>query len=535
MKLKGFFTKSEPLHFSSNPTGEMSDWEKPGAFPSSKDIRPIMEDMDDMDDSENEGLDPIFSDEGFDGEFETLSNVNLATHNAKTTRHESLMTLSHGSSETPAVSNTTTSLVRKAVTKNRLGNEGRTDRVHPYGGFRTIPEESNETPGKKEKAQKKYISKASPSPPPHGKPPKPEQKQTIDKDYSARSPAASITALLTPAQDEPSSVITGDDHQQEPNQFIYDYMAEGTDVEVMSVRSRRHGGGSKHHLARHTLPTSQKVTANPANMLNNLFISVEAERHMHRLTAQHMRAINNWILFLPSILLSLVAGLLVLIFEADIEFSGDAQIYSSIAVGVLSLVSVFWQAIYKQMDLGTKSALHNACSVGLKRISEDILLTMSAAETIPAEYVALIGEKYGQAADACPLTIPYKLEAAFSHLSDRMVLMLRPPLGQSSHTKPKSIDILRLYATVYDELSAEVINHFLFPFHLPNPRTASEMALKNFKAIIIEGKDKGRHGRWKSILCPCFRKREEDRSLFDILPAVRRGGSLGPTHSQRSF
>ena len=78
MKLKGFFTKSEPLHISSDPTGEMSDWEKSGAFPTSKDIRPIMEDMDDMDDSENEGLDPIFSDEGFDGEFETLSNVNGA-------------------------------------------------------------------------------------------------------------------------------------------------------------------------------------------------------------------------------------------------------------------------------------------------------------------------------------------------------------------------------------------------------------------------------------------------------------------------
>ncbi len=510
MKLKSFFTKSKPLHFSSDPT-DMSDWhQKSGAFPTSKDINPIMEDMDDMDDSENEGLDPIFSDEGFEGGF--LSNVNLANHNAKST-------LSHASSETPAVSNTTTSLVRKAVTKNRLGNEGRTDRVHPYGMFRTIPEGKNDTPRKKEKTVINQTSnKASPSPT-RGKPPKPEGKR-------GKSPTANITPLLTPVQDEPSSVITGDDQQNEPTQFIYDYMAEGADADVMSVRSRRHGGGSRNHMARHTLPTSQKVTANPANMLNNLFISVEAERHMHRLTAQHMRAINNWILFLPSILMSLVAGLLVLIFEADIEFSGDAQIYSSIAVGVLSLISVFWQAIYKQMDLGTKSALHNACSVALKRISEDILLTMSAAEMIPAEYVALIGEKYGQAADACPLTIPYKLEAAFSHLSDRMVLMLRPPLGQSSHMKPRSIDLLRLYATVYDELSAEIINHSAFPFHLPDPRTASEMALKNFKSIIIEGKDKRRHGRWKTIFCPCLRQKEKDHNLFDILPAVRHGGSL---------
>ncbi len=510
-----------------------SQWENSGAFPSSKKSRPIITKNDG---SDSEGAtDHIFSDEGFDTTFDTLASVNQVTRETTSAPHDTLMTLSHSSSETPAISNTTASAVRNAVKKSKQGSEGRAEKIYPYNMFRTIPEGKNEGQEKKEKHTKQQNGKGSMNS--TGKPPRVDPKRVKEDEQPRRSPPARITSLLAPVQDEPSSVITGDDHQQEHNQFIYDYMAEGADVEVMSARSRRHGGGSKHHMVRHTLSTSQKVTANPSNMVKNLFISIEEERHLHRLTAQHMRAIHNWFLFLPSILLSLLAGLVVLIFEADINFSDNARVYASISVGVLSLVSVFWQALCKQMDLGTKSALHNACSVALKRISEDILLTMSAAETIPAEYVALIGEKYGQAADACPLTIPYKLEAASSHLSDRMVLMLRPPLGQNqSHKQPKRIDLLRLYATAYDELSAEVINHFAFPFALPDPRGVSETALRNFKSIIIEGKDKGSGRSMKSLLCPCLGLDDEETSLFDILPAVVEGGPLTTkSFSQRSI
>ena len=500
-----------------------SQWESSGAFPSSKNSRPIITKSDG---SNSEGAtDHIFSDEGFDSAFDTLTSSNLATRDSTPTPQDTLTTLSHSSSETPAISNTTTTVVRNAVKKSKQGNEGRVEKIDPYNMFRSsLPGGKSEGRYKKEQADKQQKGKGNGSPTTApGKPPKPGHNKGRSDEQPRKSPPVRITPLLAPAQDDPSSVMTGDDHQHEHNQFIYDYMAEGGDVEVMSTRSRRHGGGSKHHMVRHTLPTSQKVTANPSNMLRNLFISIEEERHLHRLTAQHMLAIHNWLLFLPSILLSLVAGLVVLVFEADIDFGENAQVYSSIAVGVLSLVSVFWQALSKQMDLGTRSALHNACSVALKRISEDILLTMSAAETIPAEYVALIGEKYGQAADACPLTIPYKLEAAFSHLSDRMVLMLRPPMGQSSNKNPKNIDFLRLYATAYDELSAEVINHFSFPFAFPDPRKVSEIALQNFKSIIIEGKDKDRNRRCKSLICPCLGTPDEERSLFDILPAVVEG------------
>ena len=557
-----------------------AEWENSGHFPSSKKSRPIIAKKNDgksskflvnqspfaknlknhpivakIDDDngiDDDDVDPIF----MDGEFDTLATINNGSLGVTPKSNDSLMGLSHSSSETPAISNTTTTVVRKAIKKSkevkRTGDDGRIETILPYNVFRSKPDGTNEG---KEKSQRP-VPQLPPPPPrqPQRKQkaapqntsvnqfPKTDLKGDSDEQPKVKSPPVRIAPLLSPMVDEPSSVITEDhNHNEEHNQYVFDYMAEGENVQppmsVMSARSRRHGGGSKHHMVRHTLPTSQKVTANPSNMLSNLFISIEEERHLHRLTAQHLRAIHNWLLFLPSILLTLFAGLVVLIFEADIQLADDrSQVYSSVAVGVLSLVSVLLQALTKQLDLGTKSALHDACSVALKRLSEDILLTVSAtADTIPAEYVALIGEKYGQAADACPLMIPYKLEAASSYLSDRMVLMLRPPMGQAPDKEPrKSIDLLRLYATAYDELTAEVINHFAFPIHIPDPRKASQTALRSFKSIVTEGKEVGRRWYLKSLLCPCLGD-DEERSLFDVASTAVVVGDPTRSHSQRSI
>lgn len=520
-------------------------WRNTGAFPIRDKGRPIIPksniDPVHSNSSSSEG-DKVFED-GFENTFDTLATVNEGSRETVSSSYEGLMAVSHSSTETPAISNTTTAVVRNAVKKNKetqnSESESRIQKIYPYNVFRSMAkgkEESQRESKTVPKSNDSGFAKGSAAAQPAKTEPK-REKEHADHPPPRRSPPVP-SPLLSAVEDELSSIITEDHHHPAHTQYFYDYMADAQPpMSVMSVRSRRPGGGSKHHMVRHTLATTQKVSANPANMLKNLFISIEEERHLHRLTAQHLRAIHNWFLFFPSILLTLVAGLVVLIFEAEIDTSDQVRVFSSIGVGVLSMVSVVWQALSKQMDLGVKSSLHDSCSVALKRLSEDILLTMSAAETIPAEYVALIGEKYGQAADSCPFPIPYKLEAAASHLSDRMILMLRPPLAeQSAQTQkyqPKQFDLLRLYATAYDELTAEVIHFFAFPFALPNPRTVSEAALRSFKSIITEGKevDRCRCCSWRSIF-PCLEDPEKERGLFDVLQGME-GDSL--FRSQRSF
>jgi hypothetical protein len=546
-----------------------------------------------------------------DGSRECEHQPNIAS---SLSHDDGLMNVSHSSSSmTPAISNTTTAnVVREAIKKSKeqlqksktktttttRGEESNDNNrgeggvsggcFYPYNMFRSLSkgkklvDEGRNEKKKKETTRnnsnngnnngnnndnnndndKGVVATATVNShhvPSYNKTKDYYTRETDNREQQQQQQQQQMSPILPPLltsvmEDEPSSVITGEDEQEqhqhqhqhiEHNQYVYDYMTEGASVisaarsrVSRSSRSQRGVTMPKHHtMVRHTLATSQQVVANPATMLKHLFIIIEEERHMHRLTAQHLRAVYNWLLFLPAILLTLISGVVILVFEADLNLnngrSDTIQVYSSIAVGILSLISVFWQGLCKQLDFGVQSALHASCAIALKRISEDILLTLSAAavvETIPAEYVALIGEKYEQAADSCATptscTIPYKLEAAFSTLSNRMRLMLQPPptiiMMGGGNASVQKLDLLRLYATAYDELSSHVINYYLFPFIFPDPRRASGYALRNFKTFITEGKEIDRSCSKQyccKYFCPCFDSPDEERSLFDVLSA----------------
>jgi hypothetical protein len=482
-----------------------TDWaESAGAFPRGGPIKRKSE--------QEQEYNHIFVDDAFDGSYESLAIVYEGSRETHSSSQDGLISVSMSSSDvTPATSNTA-SAVRDALKKKKLqktpvaGNQTSSSGFYPFNIYKSLSKDKEERQDRSEAKITKITTTNGGG---------------ADKVEQPKKDREQATTAYLPhvMEDENSSVIT-DDHQ-ENSQYVMEGVSVHHPMSVMSARSRRHGGGSKHHFVRHTLPTSQQVTANPSSMLKNLFICIEQERHMHRLSAQHFRAVHNWCLFLPSILITLASGLTVLIFQADLKTNNDMiRVYSSIAVGVGSLISVFWQALSKQLDLGVRGALHDAASMALKRLSDDILLTLSSAETIPAEYVALMGEKCGQAVDSCTSNVPYKLDAAFSAMSDRMVFMFRPPMGQAPRKNLRKMDFIRLYTTAFDELSAEIISFSCFPLALPNPRRASDSALRNFKTIITEGKEVDRRRHCTRWICPCLGVTDEERSLFDVLPAV---------------
>jgi hypothetical protein len=503
--------------FSPNMSDEDDEsWDETGAFPSGTSSSKI--------DNHH-----VFADEPFEGDY--YSSLQMVPEGSKketrtgareAPRHEELlMTISTSSSDhTPAVDNTAEASLKKKQQQQPLGIQQSSSMNYPYNIYQSL--------SKEEKERKERDDLGSEKPNTRSLPP---GKITKNPDREESSTPPVITPL---SFGDDSSVMT------DPQSHLREAASTEAPHSAMSNRSRRQGGG-KRYTVRHTLSTSQQVNANPATMLKHLFIGIEQERHMHKLAALNLRAVHNWLLFLPAILLTLLSGAVALVFEADLNTSSDIQIYSSIFVGVTALISVFWQALGKQLDLGIRGALHDVTAGALKRLSEDVLLTLSSTEAnIPAEYVALIGEKFGQALDAaCPSTIPHKLETAFSAVSDRMELMLKPPMGQAPRKyHVHKLDFMRLYATAYDELTSEIIHYWAWPFAFPQPREASDRALRNFKAIITEGRENSKKKGCLAFFWPCWSDGTVERSLFDIVPAASSaeasGGGFTPNYNTRS-
>ena len=480
-------------------------WDGPGAFPSSN-SRP----------SSNKSDNHIFADEPFEGEYYSLDTVKeeskdskeAVTGTANSPDGDEFVAVSVASSDTPAINNTAEAALKKVHTQhlgiqqNLSMNSG--NGLYPYNIYQSLSKEKKPREDASNDEKKNKMGSTS------------SRKAERDREESSMPPQITPMSI----EDEESSSIFTDQQshlftdQEEAN--IIEGASSQPPYSVMSTHSRRQGK----RLVRHTLATSQQVTANPANMLKNLFIGIEEERQMHKLAAQNLKAVHNWLMFLPAILFAFLSGVVALVFEADLNVDESVRVYSSIFVGVTALFSVFWQALSKQLDLGTRGVLHSSTAAALKRISEDILLTLSSTEAIPAEYVALTSEKFSQALDSCPSILPYKMETAFSLVSDRMVLIVRPRLGQSPRKHVHKLDFMRLYATAYGELTAEIIDYWAWPFAYPTPRNASDAALRNFKAIITEGRETNKKKGCLRICFPCLGNKEVERSLFDILPAA---------------
>jgi len=262
---------------------------------------------------------------------------------------------------------------------------------------------------------------------------------------------------------------------------------------------------------------------NPATMLKNFFVVLEQHRLMHKLTAQHMRVIDSWFLFAPSITLTLMTGVIIFVFETTLKVETDGRVYAAIIAGITAFISVFWQALSRQLDLGTHGALHETAAGTLQKLSADILLTISSTasdDAISAHYVALVAEKYDQAMAMSPGTIPYVLESAFASVSHRLDLMLNPPVSKKSKRKKRfqNVELIRLHANAYDELAAEILHHWLWPLAFPQPRIASERAIRNFTLVITEGQRPNRM-EWLSNIFPFWKgDKKPKKNLFDVFP-----------------
>lgn len=503
--------------------GEEEDearWEETGAFPRM---------MPSRSDSNNH----IFTDEPFENDFSTLEVVPEGSKDSTvdTSHDEDFTAFSTTSSDTPAVDNRVEAAIRKALANQQKqtpspaqlsqgGSSGSSNKaIYPFNIYSSL---SRLEEHKKNKKRDQDMASPSSS--------QPTEKAANTSFASGSSTSRSshnkkvdideMPSPITPMSvGEESSSVMSETHSQVMETTSHHVVT--APHSVVSGRSRRQ---TRRYMVQHTLSTSQQVNANPATMLKNLFIGIEQERHMHKLAGQNLHAIHNWFLFLPCIFLTLLSGIVVLVFLADLNAIEEVQVYSSIFVGVTALISVFLQAVSKMLDMGTRGTLHDVTAIVLKRLSEDIVLTLSSTETIPAEYVALVSDKLGQALDACPSPLPYKVEVAFSSVSDRMVLMLKPPTGQPARKHVNKLDLMRLYSTMYDELSSEIIHSWAWPFLFPRPRSASEAALRNFKAIITEGREAvQRKQGCVRICCPCTAEDIVERSLFDVVPAASVG------------
>lgn len=239
-----------------------------------------------------------------------------------------------------------------------------------------------------------------------------------------------------------------------------------------------------HEMVESSLRPEERI---PTEMtfVDQLQFRVDTMRQMHRLAAKFFYTQNFWMLFLPSMLISMVSGILSFVGMTD-EVGPKQQQNFSLSVGVLSVVSVFFQALSRQLDYSHRSQEHEYTADKLDDMHEVIKFQMilygqtgkndllGIAEDMQKEYKMIL--------ENCSSLLPIQIQNAFELISSRVHSRIFPPTRiegdeDCSADKFKVDNLLELMVLVNNELFNAFVNSRGWPAMLPSAEYVVSTAL----------------------------------------------------------
>ena len=217
----------------------------------------------------------------------------------------------------------------------------------------------------------------------------------------------------------------------------------------------------------------------------HLWMQIECERQMHRLAAEYFRFRHFWVLFLPAAMMTLVSGVLSFVTTSEMTARPDSavNVVLSTVVGVLSVISTFWQTLNDQLKYGARKEMHASAALDLKTILDTLDFDDISRMADPSLNVNVTKyhDLYSQVMIGCKSHIPVELDQAFRTLGTRLSMELSSWAGDSTDKAAEQLDMLelqQLYMICYNEMYCTIAQTWSWPFALPDAEMAIQKTIE---------------------------------------------------------
>jgi hypothetical protein len=231
-------------------------------------------------------------------------------------------------------------------------------------------------------------------------------------------------------------------------------------------------------------PPTQFSSNDDLNSLTMLEMGLDSSRQMHRLAGKHFASQHFWLLFLPSISITMVSGILA--FLSDTPAFASWNSYFSLIVGCLSVVSIFFQSLIKELDFGHRAKMHQNVGMDLKMMRDSLgfdQLDFCGDHAKLDEIIRSNKNKYTQVTASCKSVLPTEIGNAYEMAYTRMSLSFMPPVkysDENEYSKSK-VEWLSLMEIVNNELFNSFSRSRLWPLVVPKGQYVVELTFESLK------------------------------------------------------
>jgi hypothetical protein len=228
--------------------------------------------------------------------------------------------------------------------------------------------------------------------------------------------------------------------------------------------------------------------------LNKLQIELDTNRQMHRLAGKYFACQHFWLLFLPSIAITMVSG--ILSFSSDNPSFASFESYFALSVGCLSVVSIFLQSMIKELDYGHRAKMHQNAGMDLKMMIESLRfdqLDLCGDHAKLEELIRSTKDKYIQVMASCKSVLPTEIGNAYEMAITRMALCFMPPVkyNEDDEDNQSKVEWLALMKIVNSELFNSFSASLLWPLFMPDAQGVVELTMDNLKRELKRNRPPG--------------------------------------------
>ena len=223
------------------------------------------------------------------------------------------------------------------------------------------------------------------------------------------------------------------------------------------------------------------------NRLTRLQLDLDTNRQMHRLAGIFFDQQHFWLLFLPSISITTVSGILAFLSDNPSFLKWNS--FFALFVGSLSMVSIFLQAMIKELDFGHRAKMHRNVAMDLGIMQDSLAFDQLNVWDDEAQLNELIRsnkDRFTQVIQSCKSSLPTEIYNAYELASTRMALSFMPPvrLNEDDGYCKSKVEWISFMEIVNNEIFNSFITSPLWPLAMPNAQLVIQTTQKRLVDLL---------------------------------------------------
>merc|ERR1712238_568893 len=144
-------------------------------------------------------------------------------------------------------------------------------------------------------------------------------------------------------------------------------------TKTVATRVGARAGANRKSISMDTIqsggdPEQEYLLNKKTQSLNYLDVRILSVQQQHKLAALHYDAIHDYCFFFPSVLVTLLSGILAILTKSTLVPNDKTETVIALVIAILAILSTLIQSLMKQFDFSGRAGFHSSCASALRKL-----------------------------------------------------------------------------------------------------------------------------------------------------------------------